>query len=146
MDDEFKDKLRAANPIEEIIGQSIELKRAGREFKACCPFHQEKTPSFYVIPDKQMYYCHGCHASGDVFKWLMEHDGMGFIDACKQLADRAGLVMPSIGGKNYDPEKAAQKRERKRDLYLMHENLAAHYQKMLRSDAGQRVMFYAIKN
>jgi DNA primase len=142
VDEDFKDKLRAANPIEELIGQHLELKRAGREFKACCPFHNEKTPSFFVIPDKQMYYCHGCHAHGDAFTFLMEYEGLGFIDAAKRLAERANLQLPDNDG-GMSSKQAAERREKKRDLFTLHEGLAAWYQKMLRSEAGKHAMAYA---
>ncbi len=86
----FLDELVARTDIIEVIGSRIQLKKAGREYKACCPFHGEKTPSFTVSPDKQFYHCFGCGAHGTALGFLMEHDRLGFIDAVEELASRAG--------------------------------------------------------
>ncbi|HOW88389.1 MAG TPA: DNA primase [Candidatus Omnitrophota bacterium] len=88
------EQVAAANDIVEIISQYLPLKRAGRNLKACCPFHQEKTPSFMVQPEKQMFHCFGCGAGGDVFSFLMRHENMTFPEALKALADRAHITLP----------------------------------------------------
>lgn len=85
---------RSGHDLAEIVGADVDLQRAGSEFKACCPFHDEKTPSFYVIPRKGFYHCQGCGESGDAFRWLMERRNMPFADAVRQLAGRYGIVVP----------------------------------------------------
>src|ERR1700677_3218906 len=90
----FIDEVVARSDIVEIIGARVPLKKAGREFKACCPFHNEKSPSFWVSPDKQFYHCFGCGAHGTSIGFLMQYEKMEFIDAVADLAQRAGLEMP----------------------------------------------------
>ncbi len=90
----FIDELIARTDIVELIGSRVQLKRAGREWKACCPFHAEKTPSFWVSPDKQFYHCFGCGAHGTALGFLMEHDKLPFPDAVEELASRLGLEVP----------------------------------------------------
>ena len=90
----FIDEIVARSDIVEVIGARVPLKKAGREFKACCPFHSEKTPSFWVSPDKQFYHCFGCGAHGTVVGFLMEYEKLGFLDAVADLAQRAGLELP----------------------------------------------------
>ena len=82
----------------EVIGSRVQLKKAGREFRACCPFHNEKTPSFWVSPEKQFYHCFGCGAHGTVLRFLMEHDRMAFPEAVEELASRLGMEVPHEGG------------------------------------------------
>src|SRR5215471_11432148 len=94
----FIDELIARADIVEIIGSRVQLKKAGREFKACCPFHGEKTPSFWVSPEKQFYHCFGCGAHGTVLRFLMEHDRMAFPEAVEELAQRLGLEVPQESG------------------------------------------------
>lgn len=88
------DEVRIRADIVEIVGQHIQLQRAGKEFRALCPFHQEKTPSFYVVPAKGFYKCFGCGAAGDIFSFLMEHLGLSFVDAVRQLAAEVGVEIP----------------------------------------------------
>jgi DNA primase len=90
----FIDELLARTDIVELIGGRVQLKRAGREWKACCPFHAEKTPSFWVSPEKQFYHCFGCGAHGTALGFLMEHDKLPFPDAVEELASRLGLEVP----------------------------------------------------
>jgi len=86
-------EIREANNIVEVIGEYIPLKKAGKNFRAPCPFHQESVPSFYVSPEKGLYHCFGCGKSGNVFTFLMEYKGMSFIEALKLLGQRAGIVV-----------------------------------------------------
>ena len=90
----FIDELIARADIVEIIGARLSLKKSGREFKACCPFHSEKTPSFWVSPDKQFYHCFGCGAHGTAVGFLMEYEKLSFVEAIEDLAQRAGLELP----------------------------------------------------
>ncbi len=92
--DAFLDDLLARTDIVALIGERIELKRAGREFHARCPFHDERTPSFTVSPTKQFYHCFGCAAHGTALKFLMEYERLEFLDAVEDLAQRAGLSVP----------------------------------------------------
>ncbi|MGD9583763.1 MAG: DNA primase [Lysobacterales bacterium] len=96
--DAFLDDLLARTDIVEIIEARLPLKRAGRDYKACCPFHDERTPSFHVSPTKQFYHCFGCGAHGSAIKFLMEFDRLEFVDAVEELAARAGVKVPREGG------------------------------------------------
>src|SRR3546814_5591089 len=90
----FLDELRNRVALSGVVGRAVKLVRAGREWKACCPFHNEKTPSFYVDDDKGFYHCFGCGAHGDVIRFLTDHEGLAFRDAVVRLAVEAGLEMP----------------------------------------------------
>jgi len=90
----FIDELVARADIVELIGSRVQLKKHGKEYKACCPFHGEKTPSFTVVPDKQFYHCFGCGAHGTALGFLMEHDHLSFVEAVEDLAARVGLDVP----------------------------------------------------
>jgi DNA primase len=90
----FIDELIARADIVELIGSRVPLKKAGKEFKACCPFHGEKTPSFHVVPDKQFYHCFGCGVHGTAITFLMDHDHLSFVEAVEDLAARVGLEVP----------------------------------------------------
>ena len=107
----FIDEVVARSDIVDVIGARVPLKKSGREYKACCPFHSEKSPSFWVSPEKQFYHCFGCGAHGTVIGFLMQYEKLGFIDAVADLAERAGLELPheaaqgrpkSGGGDLYD--------------------------------------------
>ena len=91
------EQVRDRADIVETVGEHLSLKRAGKDFKALCPFHQEKTPSFYVVPAKGFFKCFGCGESGDVFTFLMKRQGLTFIEAVKQVADRVGVEIPESG-------------------------------------------------
>ena len=90
----FIDEIIARSDIVEIIGVRVPLKKSGREYKACCPFHSEKSPSFWVSPEKQFYHCFGCGAHGTVVGFLMQYEKLGFLDAVADLAERAGMELP----------------------------------------------------
>jgi DNA primase len=100
--DAIVEEVRARADIVEIIGESVPLRRSGREFKALCPFHSEKTPSFYVIPAKNFYNCFGCGESGDVFTFLMKRNGLGFSDAVRHVAARVGVEIPETASPSQD--------------------------------------------
>jgi len=99
----FIDEIIARSDIVEIIGARVPLKKAGREYKANCPFHNEKSPSFWVSPDKQFYHCFGCGAHGTVVGFLMQYEKLGFLDAVADLAQRAGLELPREAQPVRDP-------------------------------------------
>ncbi len=90
-----------------VVGRRVKLARAGREMKGCCPFHNEKSPSFFVNDDKGFYHCFGCGAHGDVIRFVVEQEGLGFIDAVKSLAQEAGLEMPAADPRTQEREAAA---------------------------------------
>jgi DNA primase len=90
----FIDEIVARADIVDVINARVPLKKSGREFKACCPFHSEKSPSFWVSPDKQFYHCFGCGAHGTVIGFLMQYEKMDFVDAVADLAQRAGMELP----------------------------------------------------
>jgi DNA primase len=94
--DDQVDEVRARADIVDVIGEFVSLKKSGREFKANCPFHDERTPSFYVVPDKGFYKCFGCGKSGDVFSFLMEKQGMDFVEAVRHTAARAGVEIREV--------------------------------------------------
>lgn len=94
----FIDDLITRADIAEVVGRRVQLKKAGKEFKGCCPFHDEKTPSFTVSPDKGFYHCFGCGAHGTAIGFLMEHDHMDFVDAVESLANTMGIEVPREEG------------------------------------------------
>jgi DNA primase len=108
---QFLDELRARTTLSTLIGKSIKVTKAGREYKACCPFHNEKTPSFTINDEKGFYHCFGCSAHGDAIRWLTDQRGLAFMDAVKELADSAGLALPAP-----DP-RAAHKAEAAKSLH-----------------------------
>jgi DNA primase len=129
------DEIRARVDIVDLIGSRVTLKRAGGTYKGCCPFHKEKTPSFNVNPNKQFYKCFGCGEAGDIFTFLMKMEGLQFMDAVQQLADKAGVVLKQ----EVDPH--AQSRS---VLYAIHAELAAFYQRCLtetkQADAARKYL------
>lgn len=103
--DDQVEEVRARADIVEIIGEIVPLKKSGKDYKACCPFHEEKTPSFYVVPAKGFYKCFGCDESGDVFSFLMKRLGLDFVEAVKHAAQRAGVEIREVkrGHQEEDP-------------------------------------------
>ena len=91
---EFIDDLRSRFDIVSVISQYVQLKKRGRNYFGLCPFHDEKTPSFSVSQEKQIFHCFGCGEGGDVFTFLMKIEGLAFPDAVRELADRAGVPLP----------------------------------------------------
>jgi DNA primase len=106
--DDMVEEVRSRADIVEVIGEFVPLKKAGREYKANCPFHEERTPSFYVVPDKGFYKCFGCGKSGDVFSFVMERQGMDFVEAVKHVASRTGVEVREVGRgrEEEDPHRA----------------------------------------
>ncbi len=110
---QWLDQLRSRVTLSALIGRTVRLTKAGNEFKACCPFHNEKTPSFHVNDAKGFYHCFGCSAHGDAIRWMTDHQGLAFIDAVKELAAEAGMDVPAP-----DPHqaRAAEKRDSLHDV------------------------------
>ena len=121
----FIDDIVARADIVEIINARVPLKRAGREYRACCPFHQEKTPSFWVSPTKQFYHCFGCGAHGTVLAFLMNFDRLPFVEAVEELAQRLGLEVPR--DQSAGPASVAVSE----DLYPVMGKVATFYQEQL---------------
>src|SRR3990167_2292179 len=105
------DELRARLTLSSVVMRSTKLQRAGREWKACCPFHSEKSPSFTVSDEKGFYHCFGCGAHGDAISWMTDQRGLSFMDAVKELASEAGMEVPAP-----DP-RAAQQAEQRAGLH-----------------------------
>jgi DNA primase len=130
---ELIDQVRAASDIVAVISERIPLKRAGRNFRALCPFHQEKSPSFNVNPERQIYHCFGCGAGGNVISFLMEHDKLSFPEALRELADRAGIALPratGAGAADEDP------------IYEANRAAARFFQECLAGDGGEAARAY----
>ncbi len=123
--DSFIDELLARVDIVDVIERRVPLKKAGREWTACCPFHNERSPSFSVSPAKQFYHCFGCGAHGTAIKFLMEYDRLEFPDAVEELAQTVGLTVPREGGREAAP------REDKTDLYDLLDAAAGWYESEL---------------
>ena len=104
---QWLDQLRDRTALSKLIGRTVKLQKAGREYKACCPFHNEKTPSFTVNDEKGFYHCFGCGAHGDAISWMTEQRGLGFMDAVKELAASANMEVPAP-----DPKAAARQERR----------------------------------
>ena len=126
---EFIDELLSRVDIIDVIHSRVPLKKAGREYKACCPFHNEKTPSFTVSPSKQFYHCFGCGQHGSALSFLMEYEHLDFVEAVESLANSLGLEVPREQGKQ--GKKAATKCSR--DLYDLMEEASHYYQLQLKS-------------
>ena len=94
--DDLVEEIRMKNDIVDVISGYVKLTRRGSSYFGLCPFHNEKSPSFSVSPGKQMYYCFGCGAGGNVFTFLMEYENFTFVEALKFLADRAGVELPQM--------------------------------------------------
>ena len=108
--DSFIQDLLARVDIVDLIDGYVPLKKAGANYAACCPFHNEKSPSFTVSPTKQFYHCFGCGAHGTAISFVMEYQGMGFVDAVKELASKAGMQVPEAEGRSFNDEKPGQTR------------------------------------
>ncbi|MBC7984740.1 MAG: DNA primase [Candidatus Obscuribacterales bacterium] len=122
----FIDELVGRADIIDVIGTRVPLKKAGKEYKACCPFHDEKSPSFTVVPDKQFYHCFGCGAHGTALGFLMDYDHLSFVEAVEELAARSGMTVP----REEDPAAVTKPAD---DLYTPLERAAALFQQQLES-------------
>lgn len=135
---QFLDELAARNPIEEVVGQYVNLKRSGSNLFGLCPFHGEKTPSFSVSPDKGIFYCFGCHKGGSVINFEMEIEGLSYPDAVRALAQRAGMEVPD----DEEYRGLYQKQER---LWALNKEAAHFFVNELYSPSGREGLAYAQK-
>ena len=133
---QFLDELRARTTLSTLIGRSVKLTKAGREYKACCPFHNEKSPSFYVNDDKGFYHCFGCSAHGDAIRFLTEAKGLPFMDAVKELAAAAGMDVPAP-----DP-RMAERNERASGLHEVTGAAATWFEEQLAGIEGAAARAY----
>ena len=129
----FIDELLTRADIVEIVGRYVQLKKSGANFMGLCPFHAEKSPSFSVSPTKQFYHCFGCGQSGNALRFLMEHAGMGFVEATKDLAGQFGLEVPEDDVSPQEREQAAQKRQKQQTLGDVLEKAGEAYRKHLKA-------------
>ncbi len=136
--DEIIEEVRSRNDIVDVISGYVKLQRKGSSYFGLCPFHNEKSPSFSVSPGKQMYYCFGCGAGGNVFTFLMEYENFTFVEAVKHLADRAGVKLPEA---EYSKE-ARQAADLRSRLLEVQKKAAAFYYYQLRQESGQQAMEY----
>ncbi|NIA27088.1 MAG: DNA primase, partial [Desulfobulbaceae bacterium] len=125
---DFIDDLIARADIVEVLGRRIQLKKAGREFKACCPFHDEKTPSFTVSPSKGFYHCFGCGAHGTAIGFLMEFDHMSFVEAIENLASMMGVDVPR--------DESDHPARRYDELFSLMGSVEKHWQECLRDNSA----------
>jgi len=137
--DSFILDLLARVDIVDLVDAYVPLKKAGANYAACCPFHNEKSPSFTVSPTKQFYHCFGCGAHGTAIGFVMEYQGVGFIDAVKELASRAGMQVPESEGRSFKDEKPGQTRT----LIDIMARAAQHYKDQLK--ASPRAVEYCKK-
>ena len=133
---QWLDELRARVTLSSVVMRTTKLQRAGREWKACCPFHNEKTPSFTVSDEKGFYHCFGCGAHGDVIRWMTDQRGLAFMDAVKELASEAGLEVPQP-----DPREA-ERAERRATLHDVMAAAQEWFENNLLSDEGAKAREY----
>ena len=131
--DDIIEEVRQKNDIVDVVSQYVRLTRRGSTYFGLCPFHNEKTPSFSVTPGKQMYYCFGCGAGGNVYNFIMEYENYTFGEALKHLADRAGVELPKIEYSREVREKAEQRAE----LLEINKQAAQYYYYQLRTEGGK---------
>lgn len=133
----FIDELISRNPIEDVVGQYVELKRSGSNLFGLCPFHGEKTASFSVAPDKQIYYCFGCHKGGSAINFIMEIESLSYPDAVRHLAKRAGIDVPE--DENYKSQYKKQER-----LLSLCKDAARYFRQQLFSPVGHEAAEYIV--
>ncbi len=133
----FLDELTARNPIEDVVGEYVRLKRSGSNLFGLCPFHGEKTASFSVSPEKGIYYCFGCHKGGSVINFEMEIEGLSYPDAVRALAKRAGMEVPE------DERYQSRYRQQER-LWALHKEAARFFYDQLYAPAGKDALSYAL--
>lgn len=122
----------------DLVSEHVKLKRAGRSFRGLCPFHSEKTPSFFVHPDKQFFYCFGCGKGGDPIKYLMLRDGLTYVEAATRLAEKVGVMIETESR----PEEAAQLRDERNTMLEAHTQAAQFFSNQLNQETGAKARQY----
>ena len=140
-EEELIEEVRSGNDIVDVINGYVSLKKKGNSYVACCPFHHEKTPSFHVSRDRQMYHCFGCGVGGNVYTFLMEHENLSFPEAVEVLAERAGVKLPEKG-QSKEERRQADIRMRIKDMNRM---AAGYFHYLLKTEHGKTAMEY-LKN
>jgi len=135
----FTQDLRDRLTLSEVIGRRVKLVRAGREFKGCCPFHREKSPSFYVNDEKQFYHCFGCGAHGDVYGFVMQHDNLSFPEALENLAAQTGMEVPKQSPQDIEYSK------KEKTLYTLCDETAKWFEQQLYNPKNREVLDYISK-
>lgn len=133
---QWLDELRSRISLSGLIGRTVRVQKAGREFKACCPFHNEKSPSFTINDEKGFYHCFGCGAHGDAIRWMTDHQGLPFLEAVKELASLAGMEVPAP-----DP-RAARKAEKAKTLHDAMAGAQDFFRRNLAGDGGGAARSY----
>ncbi len=136
--DDIIEEVRSRNDIVDVVGQYVHIQKKGANYFGLCPFHNEKSGSFSVSPNKQIFYCFGCGAGGNVISFLMKYDNLTFTEALKQLADRAGVKLPE---EDNSPQAKAM-RDKRQILFDINKEAAKFYYKNLRSKVGEKGMEY----
>ena len=136
---DFIDRLKAANPIEEVMGSYITLKRTGRDYICLCPFHNEKTPSCHIHPDKEFFHCFGCGAGGDVITFVMKYHNLDYWEAVKMLAERGNIPLPETSG--FAQHSSVDKKR----FYEMNKDAAKFFYSQLKTDAGKACIDYLVR-
>ena len=127
------DEVRLRTDIVEVVRETVPLKNAGRNFKGLCPFHSEKTPSFVVSPDKQIFHCFGCGEGGNVFSFVMKSEGLSFTEAVRKLALRAGVDLP---------EESGEKQSEREQFFDANQKTQDLFRSALNSPEGERARSY----
>ena len=133
----FIDELVTRNPIEDVVGQYVQLRRSGANMFGLCPFHGEKTASFSVAPDKGIYYCFGCHKGGGVINFQMEVEGLSYPDAVRALAKRVGMTVP-------EDEQYQSRYQQQERLWALHKEAARFFHSQLYAPVGAKALEYAL--
>lgn len=137
--DDLIEEVRSRNDIVDVIGGYVSLKKQGNSYSACCPFHHEKTPSFHVSRDKQLYHCFGCGASGNVFTFIREYENLSFVESMKLLADRSGMTLPEY---ELSPKQKEQENYRT-ELKELNRAAAAYFHYLLtKTEHGKKALDY----
>ena len=141
-EEELIDEVREKNDIVDVISSYVSLKKRGSNYVGLCPFHNEKTPSFSVSRDKQMYYCFGCGQGGNVYTFLMEYNRLSFVEALQELAKRAGVELPER------EQTAEEKQQADAMLTLrdMNKEAAVYFHYLLKSKRGTHIYTEIVRN
>lgn len=134
-------EIKSRLSIEDVVAGYVSLKKAGRYFKACCPFHPEKTPSFHVNPERQIAYCFGCHKGGDLFQFIQEIEGLDFRGALELLSERANVELPKFD--TGQPHVSKDEKDRLKEINLAASNFFVH--QLWNTEAGAKVLDYLRK-